>query len=102
MGNLVLLHASEVLTGRGVRAKDGRRIKEDDLDRIPDGAVVLGAKKILWVGATKDLPKKYLKTSRKNLRGKQAVIPGLVDCHNHLVFGGDRSSEFAERAAGAT
>jgi imidazolonepropionase len=101
--DLLLTHASEVLTGRGIRAKDGRHIQEDDLGRIPDGAVVYRDRgKVLWVGPTSELPKRYLKLKARNLRGKHAVIPGLVDCHNHLVFAGDRSDEFAARCGGAT
>ena len=34
--------------------------------------------------------------------GGQLVTPGLVDCHTHAIFAGDRSSEFAMRAAGAS
>jgi imidazolonepropionase len=106
-----LIHASEILTGAGVRAKDGRRVGEDDLGRIEDGALVysvrkVGAKtvpdRIEWVGKTSALPKKYARARKRDLKGKQAVVPGLVDCHNHLVFAGDRSGEFAERCGGAT
>ena len=96
------VHASEILTGAGVRAKDGRRVVEADLGRIEDGAIVYDAKKIAWVGPTKELPKKYARVSKKNLRGRQAIVPGLVDCHTHLVFAGDRSDEFALRCGGAT
>lgn len=100
----VYKHASELLTGRGVRAKDGRRPKEEDLDRIEDGAIVLDEKKrrIEWVGPTSKLPRKYLGVRAKDLRGRQAVVPGFVDCHTHLVFAGSRAGEFAERCAGAT
>ncbi len=111
----VLIHASEILTGQGVRVKDGRRVVEDDLGRIYDGALVyktrsvkLGKRtieipsKIEWVGASQDLPKKYRRHRVTNLRRKQAIIPGMIDCHTHLVFAGDRSNEFAARCAGAT
>ena len=111
MNYRAITHASEILTGAGVRAKDGRRVTEEDLGRITDGAIVysvrkVGAKtiphRIEWVGPTSALPKKFLRTPKKNLRGKQAVIPGLVDCHTHLVFAGDRSEEFALRCGGAS
>lgn len=70
---------------------------------IADGAIVFTPrKKIEWVGPTRDLPKKYLKLKKKSLAQKACVIPGLVDCHTHLVFAGNRSTEFAERCAGAT
>jgi len=106
-----LIHASEILTGDGIRLKDGRRVTEDDLGRILDGALVYRVKKqgrleipqkIEWMGATSDLPKKWSKIKKKNLRNKKAIIPGLVDCHNHLIFAGDRSDEFAARCEGAT
>lgn len=106
-----VIHASEVLTGAGIRAKDGRKPMDFDMGRIPDGALIYRTHKvngqevpdkIVWVGPTSDLPKKYLKLLKKNLRGSQALIPGLIDCHTHLVFAGNRSQEFAERCAGAT
>ena len=104
-------HASEILTGAGVRAKKGRFVSEEDLGVIPDGALVYSLKKvhgvevpdrILWVGATQDLPKKWLKVPQVNLRGKKAIMPGLIDCHTHLIFAGDRAEEFAQRCAGAS
>lgn len=110
----VLTHASEILTGAGVRKKDGRRVTEPDLQAIADGALVYSTRRVqkreiphrvVWVGPTSALPAKYRKlgSSRvKNLRNQKAVVPGLIDCHTHLVFDGDRSEEFAARCAGAT
>jgi imidazolonepropionase len=99
----VIKHASEVLTGCGIRKKDGRRVQEEDLGRIPDGAVVFTkGGTIEWVGPTSELPKRFRDLKARDLRGKRAVIPGMVDCHNHLVFAGDRSDEFAARCGGAT
>ncbi|MGZ3698077.1 MAG: imidazolonepropionase [Bdellovibrionota bacterium] len=97
-----IVHASEVLTGAGIRAKEGRRPKEEDLGRIFDGAIVYSEKRIEWVGATRDLPKKFARAKKTNLKNARAVIPGMVDCHTHLVFAGDRSEEFAARCGGAT
>ena len=106
--NLVT-HASEILTGAGIRACDGRKPREEDLGRILDGALVYKTKRvsgrevpneIAWVGATSDLPRRYLKLPKKNLKGARAIIPGMIDCHTHLVFAGDRSEEFALRCGG--
>jgi imidazolonepropionase len=99
-----IIHASELITGVGVRKKDGRGIVEADLGTIPDGAMVYQekSKRIEWVGPTQDLPKRFLKIPAQNLLGKRAVIPGMVDCHTHLIFAGDRSEEFALRCGGAT
>lgn len=96
----VLIHASEILTGEGIRRKDGRRVQEDDLGRVEDGALVHDGRRILWVGKTSELPKRYARVRKTNLRGERAVVPGFVDCHTHLVFAGDRSEEFALRCGG--
>lgn len=117
----VLLHASELLTGEGVRRKDGRRIQEEDLGRIQDGAIAYSVKtvpyfdfstgkkgmkvvsdKILWVGESNSLPEEYRAFPIFDLDGKNAVIPGLIDCHTHLVFSGNRAHEFAARCGGAS
>lgn len=117
----VITHASEILTGIGVRQKDGRKPIEQDLGRITDGAIAYSSKtvsvedpyskqkiarvipdKILWVGSSNSLPSEYQSAPTTDLGLKQAVIPGLVDCHTHLVFAGNRADEFARRCAGTT
>jgi imidazolonepropionase len=117
----VLLHASELLTGEGVRRKDGRKPAEEDLGRIVDGAMAYSTKtvpytdfvtgkkgmkvvadKILWVGKSEDLPTEYSRAPIFDLGGRNAVLPGLIDCHTHLVFSGNRAAEFAARCGGAT
>jgi imidazolonepropionase len=107
----VLTHASELLTGEGVRRKDGRRPREEDLGRIEDGAVVFETRKVgktevpgevLWTGPSSKLPRKHLRDPRTDLGGARAVMPGMIDCHTHLVFAGDRSAEFAARCGGTT
>lgn len=106
-----LVHASEILTGAGIRSKDGRKIKEEDLGRVNDGALIYSVKqvngmevpdRIEWVGATSSMPSDWSEIEKTDLKLQHSLIPGLVDCHNHLVFAGDRSDEFAARCAGAT
>jgi imidazolonepropionase len=63
---------------------------------IDDGAVAFDAGAITWVGADAERPAADVEV---NLRG-QLVTPGLVDCHTHAIFAGDRANEFAMRAAG--
>jgi imidazolonepropionase len=67
---------------------------------IEDGALLVRDGRIVWAGARADLPAhEAVETDRLDGRW---VTPGLVDCHTHLVFGGDRSGEFEQRLGGAT
>jgi len=67
---------------------------------IKDAAILIKDGRIAWVGPRADLPvHKAVETDRL---GGCWVTPGLVDCHTHLVFGGDRSGEFERRLEGAT
>src|SRR5690606_28896256 len=72
------------------------------LGLIADGTVALAGKRVAWVGRRRDLDRAGLDLSaaRKVDAGGRLVIPGLVDCHAHPIFAGDRSDEFARRAAG--
>jgi len=68
---------------------------------IENGAVVISADRIKWVGAEKELPDEYAGLQGKNLEGR-LVTPALIDCHTHLVYGGSRSTEFELRLNGAS
>jgi imidazolonepropionase len=59
--------------------------------------------RIAWLGRTADLPGDPRDIAREahNLEGRW-VTPGLIDCHTHLVYGGDRANEFELRLGGAT
>ena len=67
---------------------------------VEDGALLVRDGRIVWAGARGDLPAHEAATIDR-LDGRW-VTPGLVDCHTHLVFGGDRSGEFEQRLGGAT
>ena len=67
---------------------------------IEDGALLIEDGRIVWAGARADLPA-HEAAATDRLDGRW-VTPGLVDCHTHLVFGGDRSGEFEQRLGGAT
>jgi imidazolonepropionase len=67
---------------------------------ITDAAVVIAQGRIAWVGPRADLPAVDA-AQVERLEGRW-ITPGLIDCHTHLVFGGDRSAEFEQRLGGAT
>ena len=64
-------------------------------------AVVVEGGLLSWVGPQSDVPALY--TALPQVDGRGALVtPGLVDCHTHLVYGGQRANEFAMRLAGAS
>jgi imidazolonepropionase len=68
---------------------------------IERGAVAAKDGRIAWVGHAADLPKPPDELARQVRRCEGAwITPGLVDCHTHLVFGGDRAREFEMRLQG--
>lgn len=72
---------------------------QGDIHAIPNASIAWNDGVIEWVGAEKDLPDKYRAAERMDAGGR-LVIPGLVDCHTHLAFGGWRADEFEQRIAG--
>lgn len=70
---------------------------------IERGAVAAKDGRIAWIGYAADLPKPPDELAGDVRRCNNAwITPGFVDCHTHLVFGGDRSREFELRLQGAS
>lgn len=72
----------------------------DPYGAIEDGALAVRDGEIAWVGPRSDLPA-HATTEVRSLEGRW-ITPALIDCHTHLVFCGDRGSEFEARLGGAT
>jgi imidazolonepropionase len=74
-----------------------------DWGLIPDGAVLTQGERIAWVGARDALPADLRKQiiEEHDLQGA-LLTPGLIDCHTHLVYGGQRAHEFELRLQGAS
>lgn len=68
---------------------------------IHDAALVLNGDRIVWVGPMTDLPADYADAAQEDLEGR-LVTPGLIDCHTHIVYGGNRAREFEMRLEGAS
>jgi imidazolonepropionase len=103
-GNMLIKNAAQLVTCSGFSAKKGKEMA--DLHIIEDGAVVIKEGVIEAVGQSGDI-EDQLKDNGADLfdfdiidaRGK-AVLPGFVDSHTHLVFGGYRAEEFSWRLRG--
>jgi len=67
---------------------------------IEDAALVTEGVHIAWIGPRDELPAGDY-AERHDLEGAW-LTPGLIDCHTHLVFGGDRSGEFEQRLEGVS
>ncbi len=68
---------------------------------VRDGALEVQNGRILWVGARAELPGAVRAAVELDGRGAW-LTPGLIDCHTHLVYAGNRAREFEQRLAGAT
>ena len=71
----------------------------DPFEVIEDGALVIDEGLVVWIGARPQLPKAFLDAPAFEL-GNRLVTPGLIDCHTHVIFGGDRNKERLERSEG--
>jgi imidazolonepropionase len=67
---------------------------------VEQGAIAVSGDKIVWVGPYAQSA--HIQASQRTDLGGGIVTPGLVDCHTHLVFGGDRSHEFEQRLNGVS
>lgn len=74
-------------------SRQGLGIVEDGLIAARDGRIV-------YAGPTADAP--ALDAKERIDCGERWITPGLIDCHTHLVYGGNRAHEFEQRLAGAS
>lgn len=100
---------SQIVTLENAYKKDGRRLLPADLSIIENASIVFKESinstddEILWVGKDNDFPKEYNTSKVESFFYENKVLtPEIVDAHTHLIFGGDRSSEYSMRLNGAT
>lgn len=74
---------------------------QSDAGIIDNAALVTDGDKVAWVGRYQDLPETYHGENVIDCE-RGLVVPGLIDCHTHLCFGGWRGDEFEQRLAGAS
>jgi imidazolonepropionase len=72
-----------------------------DVGAVRDAALAVRDGRIAWLGPRSDLPRDLL--PERTVDGDGAwITPGLIDCHTHIVYAGNRSDEFEARLHGAT
>jgi len=100
VSRLLVRDLAQVATPAGVGAPlRGSALRAVDV--VENAFVLTNGETIEAVGRMRDLPSLRGDVEELDGRGLSA-IPGLVDCHRHPAFAGDRANEFALRAAGAT
>lgn len=75
-------------------------LKDGKYHLIRQGAIAVAGERIVWVGEERDAG--HCQPQHVKRLNGGIITPGLVDCHTHLVFGGDRSGEFEMRLNGAS
>ncbi len=77
----------------------------DDLSYglIPSAAIAIQGGKIAWLGPMASIPDEISQQSTETLDcGGRLLTPGLIDCHTHMVYAGNRASEFEQRLQGTS
>lgn len=90
--------SSFVLTNARIATMD---VADTPYGFLQNAALVVEDETIQWVGQSPDLPANYAAYEKVDLEGR-VVTPALIDCHTHVVFGGDRAREFEMRLNGAS
>ncbi|MEJ6666670.1 MAG: imidazolonepropionase [Alcaligenes aquatilis] len=96
--SLLTLHSADGLWTNLRLAPDATALGSD---AMPDAAIFIENGHIAFVGHHDQLPPIKSRITRHD-GGNALVTPGLIDCHTHLVYGGQRAHEFAMRLNGAT
>lgn len=75
----------------------------DSFGTVSDAAIAIADGRIAWLGAQRELPDQPERCAKVlHDAGHRWITPGLIDCHTHLVFAGDRAAEFEQRLKGAS
>jgi imidazolonepropionase len=98
---LLLINAGEIVTMAGLdKPRRGEQMK--DLGIVSEGAIYSSEGKIVEVGDSKTLKRKYSDASTVIDAEGKLVAPGFVDPHTHLIFAGSRENELELKLRGAT
>ena len=95
------MRADFLLTGIGQLVTCDPGLGEGPLGVVEGGAVAAAEGRVVFAGPQAAVGDLEVAAGAVRVdAGGQAVLPGLVDAHTHLVFAGDRADEFADRLRG--
>jgi len=85
------------------RGEPRRGSQQQEMDLLADAALAIRAGVIVAVGPTAEIEREWGDPKVATLDGRgKTMMPGLVECHSHPIFAGERHGEYAERLAGAS
>lgn len=91
-------HWDRVWIGAGLATMDAI----DGIGELTDAALAVKDGRIAWLGSRQQLGELQWSATAVTAAAGLWITPGLIECHTHLVYGGDRSNEFAARLRGTT
>ncbi len=91
---------SQIITLAGIPLKGA--VKDEQLEIIENGGILVEAERISQIGNFNSLKNEFPKAEIEEIEGNQVLLPGFVDSHTHICFGGTRSRDFAMRLNGKT
>jgi len=100
IADLLIKNASELVTAQGTRGSPKTKDGMQDLGIIRNGAVAIDGEQIVAVGETDAILATIERVRTVIDAADRIVLPGFVDCHTHLVFGGSREDEFIQKIEG--
>jgi len=78
------------------------KLSDEQIKIISDGGIIVNDGEIRELGNFETLKSKNQNIEIETIEGEQIVLPGFVDSHTHICFGGNRANDFAMRNAGKT
>jgi len=100
IADVLIKNASELVTAGGAVGYPKTKQNMEDLGIIRNGAVAIGGAQIVAVGETDEILATIERARTVIDATDRIVLPGFVDCHTHLVFGGSREDEFIQKIEG--